>query len=654
MTERQLPQYTTEFEPIKTETEDCQDPAPVDEELALEGWLLQRDVTTHDFPYIASQLQSAYRAWLKDMPYEAISIIGSSAIYDYAGGWLAGDEALHADSRISIALNECLQERTKTTAAIDNGLLVICPLQTREGQNVFAAVAYRLSAAMSSGAMTALEAWTHALRSQFYLAFEYTFIKELMYTQRIVEREYKRRDVLYNVVRHMHDRIDVDAVLTQIMESVERLVPESSIEVYLSQDHHSVNPKVKTLVFKSWGDPIVMQAFMKGELCYGRTQEGHTEVAFGLCGKQGSYGVLKVCFPYEEPDPSDVQLIQLVVETAGTAFENARLHEQANEVIQELRFINDLTKRINQSLRLRDVFRDATHELLRVFGAEFCVLLQLNAEKNRFEVVSCNLEEFDGAHMPADEGLFGYMISLREPIIVSDSKEQSPTSMHFFEKLGLRSVIAAPLFGGGELVGIVVLADKRPQFFTYENLKLLQMLATHIGLAIANATLHARVKHLANKDQLTGLYARHYLDKQIDRLQKNDFCGSLIVADIDYFKQINDSYGHQIGDKILNQVSRIIRTSIRETDIAARWGGEELAIYLPQLTLPQTLRVAERIRARVANETDPRVTVSCGIADWNWQDEKISVESLFYRADVALYEAKHGGRNQIQMSKKEQ
>ncbi|WP_241734600.1 GGDEF domain-containing protein [Paenibacillus alvei] len=280
-------------------------------------------------------------------------------------------------------------------------------------------------------------------------------------------------------------------------------------------------------------------------------------------------------------------------------------------------------------------------------------MLQLHTEKNRFEVVSCNLEEFDGAHMPADEGLFGYMISLREPIIVSDCTEQTPASMQFFEKLGLRSVIAAPLFGGGELVGIVLLADKRPQFFTYENLKLLQMLATHIGLAIANATLHARVKHLANKDQLTGLFARHYLDKQIDRLQKNDFCGSLIVADIDYFKHINDSYGHQIGDKILNQVSRIIRSSIRETDIAARWGGEELAIYLPQLTLPQTLGVAERIRTRVANETDPRVTVSCGIADWNWQDEKISVESLFYRADVALYEAKNGGRNRIQVSKKE-
>lgn len=72
--------------------------------------------------------------------------------------------------------------------------------------------------------------------------------------------------------------------------------------------------------------------------------------------------MIKVSFPGMAPDPSDVQLIQLIVETAGTAFENARLHEQANEVIQELRFINDLTKRINQSLRLRDVFHDATHE----------------------------------------------------------------------------------------------------------------------------------------------------------------------------------------------------------------------------------------------------------------------------------------------------
>ena len=121
------------------------------------------------------------------------------------------------------------------------------------------------------------------------------------------------------------------------------------------------------------------------------------------------------------------------------------------------------------------------------------------------------------------------------------------------------------------------------------------------------------------------------------------------LVDIDNFKRVNDTYGHQVGDKILIQVSQIIKTSIRDSDIAARWGGEELAVYLPQVAKAQTIRIAERIRVRVLEETNPQVTVSCGVSDWNWEEDKISVESLFYRADMALYQAKNNGRNQIRI-----
>jgi diguanylate cyclase (GGDEF)-like protein len=97
----------------------------------------------------------------------------------------------------------------------------------------------------------------------------------------------------------------------------------------------------------------------------------------------------------------------------------------------------------------------------------------------------------------------------------------------------------------------------------------------------------------------------------------------------------------------LIQVSSIINASIRQGDIAARWGGEELAVYLPGIRAEQAYRIAERIRMYVEAETDPVVTVSCGVSEWTFENEKISVESLFYRADMALYEAKNNGRNCI-------
>lgn len=610
------------------------------------------DISEEALTYIISLLRTSYVQWLTELPDRIRILFGTPSLYNHAGlcvedgGILLEYEDMN---QLSMLVANALKECTVQTKILNaEQVFTAVPIMSRTGSVCIGVLVYRLASDLVKDNTLMIEGWSLQLRVHFYREFDRTLVEKQAVSINAVDREVKRREVLHDVMRHIHDHIDVDSVLSQIIDGVWKLLPEAEIEVYLSQDHRSENPHVKELMFNSTGDELVMQVFMSGEACYLERTDHSLEVVMALTGKQGSYGVLKLLFkPDQHPESSDMQLVQLIVETAGTAFENARLHEQANTVIQELRFINDLTKRINQSLRLRDVFHDSTYELIRVFRADFCMLLQLEADENMFEVVSSNRAEYNGVKMSGTSGLFGYIRSIREPIIISDSKEQSAERVQFFDQLQLRSIIAVPLFGGGEMVGIVVVSDKRPHFFSYDNYKLLQMLASHLGLAIANATLHARVKRLANKDQVTGLFARHYLDKQINRQLNNDFCGSLIVMDIDLFKHINDTYGHQIGDDILKQVADVIRSSIREADIAARWGGEEFAVYLPQLNAAQTIKVAERIRMRVLKETEPRVTVSCGIADWNWQMDKVTVESLFYQADMALYDAKNTGRNRV-------
>ena len=244
----------------------------------------------------------------------------------------------------------------------------------------------------------------------------------------------------------------------------------------------------------------------------------------------------------------------------------------------------------------------------------------------------------------------GVVYTSKEPIIISDYLEANArSSSKLMQLTNSRSLIGSPILVNGQVEGVILVVHSKPNFFSYDNYKLLQVLLGHIGLAMTNASLHAEVKRMVITDNLTGLYVRHYLDEQANSMQKKDFCGSLIVVDIDNFKRVNDTYGHQVGDKILIQVSQIIKTSIRDSDIAARWGGEEIAVYLPQVAKSQTIRIAERIRVRVLEETNPQVTVSCGVSDWNWEEDKISVESLFYRADMALYQAKNNGRNQIRI-----
>lgn len=647
MTDRQFPHHRslTITESFKHDAEMLRQA----DRLFSSDWIVPQDITEHDLPYTESFLRQAYTNWLWLIPTRVREELGTPALYSYDGVQLYEGSWGSVEENREILNVELVQLSLKSKRIqidpVGDYAYVSVPIPARESELVLSVLLYRVEKQWTSCGALSIEGWALQLQQGFYREYEQIFIDDLNRSRGHAEFEAKRRDAVCNMIQTIHHHIDVDAVLSQIMLGVKKLLPTATAEVYVTQDLRIDNPRVKVLMFKPWEDSIVKQAFMTGSICYDQREDG-CDIALALKGKQGAYGVLKLIFEHDIPESSELQFVQLIVEAAGAAFENAKLHEQANAVIQELSFINDLTTKINQTLHLKEIFDDATEELSKVFQADYCILLQYHDELSRYDLVSQSVkEDHDAFHEPI--AFYQHMSIVKEPFIISDAMEQGHGQGDFFENLNLRSVIAAPLVAGGVIKGIVIVGDSEPRFFTYDNFKLLQKLAQHMGLAIANATLHAQVKHLADKDQLTGLFARHYLNQQIDEQQHSTRCGSLIVIDIDFFKQINDTYGHLMGDQILSQVSRIIGSSIREGDIAARWGGEEIAIYFPNLHASNAYKIAERIRMRIEKETEPNITVSSGIAQWGQHDEQISVESLFNRADMALYHAKQMGRNTI-------
>jgi diguanylate cyclase (GGDEF)-like protein len=625
-------------------------------------WLRQLDITVHDFPYIDSLLRQGYLQWGKlvsDMPE-----LGEADFF------LAGScgESLLADSlesRRSPNLNwpkpmeeaiaQCLREHKASAAETEEGAYVAVPVFTRIHGELFAAFGCFLRNIGASTALLFAKTAAQLFRTCFYQCFEGLFVADLMRVQQQAKREEQRRSKLFQMVQKLHDKIDVDSVLTEVFERVSGMYPAARLELLMSQDQLSRDPRVKSLQLHGQGDELFVRAFMEGRMQVREAEapeqggERRLEIAVPLSGKQGVYGVFHLQILSKEIDDVDLQLIGMLADTAGTAFENAKLYEQSNLLIDELRLINELTKRLNQSLRLKEVFQFATDELLSIFKAEYCCISQLNKERETFEIMSSNVPGLSKEHFPKNYGFSGLVYNTQEPIILSDFQAYGKVSSKFMEVTDSRSLITAPLIVRGEVNGVIMLAHRKARFFSYDNYKLLQVLSSHIGLAIANASLHAEVRRMANRDMLTGLYARHYVDDAIQEFQKKDTNGSLIIVDIDQFKQVNDTYGHQTGDKILKQVCAIVKSSIRKTDIAARWGGEELAVYLPGASAENSYQIAETIRLRVAMDTDPAVTVSCGIAEWVRGDDKLSVESLFYQADMALYKAKNNGRNQTQI-----
>lgn len=622
------------------------------------NWLRLMDITSHDYPYIIALLENTFRNWASQLPSTPAPYRAQWFVADSAGEFVeSGEDAPPPETEQTIVdvTRRCLRENQVVISGFPGGFCVASPVLTRHTVELFAVLGCTIHGPETAADFA--ESWVvmaaQFFKTCFYKEFEAMFISDLLHVQKLAKREEYRRSILFQVIQELHDKKDVDSVLTEVFGRIAGLFPEADVELLMSQDYLSRDPRVKSLQLQEARDNICARAFMEGVTLRsgkgGGGGEDCLEIAVPLVGKQGVYGVFHLVMPPGDVEEVDLQLVSMLADTAGSAFESAKLYEQSNLLVSELRLINELTKRLNQSLRLKEVFKFATEELLSIFRAEFCCITQLDKEGEVFEVMASNVPSLSKAFFSKDYGFSGLVLNTREPVILSDYRAYGKVSSKLMDETDSRSLIVAPLIVRGEGMGAIMLAHRAERFFSYENYRLLQVLSSHIGLAIANASLHAEVQRMANHDMLTGLYARHYLDDRIQSFQKRDEGGSLIIVDIDLFKQVNDTYGHQIGDKILKQVCSIILRTVRKTDIAARWGGEELAIYLPGADMHSGYQIAETIRLQVATECEPRVTVSCGIAEWNRESDKISVESLFYLADMALYKAKKNGRNQTQI-----
>lgn len=160
-----------------------------------------------------------------------------------------------------------------------------------------------------------------------------------------------------------------------------------------------------------------------------------------------------------------------------------------------------------------------------------------------------------------------------------------------------------------------------------------------------------QIETMAMRDQLTGLYNRYkfkeYAKLFLYQARRNKMDVSLIICDIDLFKEVNDKFGHLVGDKVLKEIAAILQNNVRKSDIVSRWGGEEFAILLPMTGEKSAFEVAKKITKKVSSTTFQeagKVTISCGVAQLRENEE---LDSLFLRADKALYTAKEQGRNRV-------
>ena len=214
--------------------------------------------------------------------------------------------------------------------------------------------------------------------------------------------------------------------------------------------------------------------------------------------------------------------------------------------------------------------------------------------------------------------------------------------------------VTIPLMIEKEIVGVLNLNDGEQNKFDQANLEFALDLSEFISMSVSNAVLYEQTRILAVTDGLTGISNRESLDKSLliefERSTRYGTPLSLVLLDVDNFKDVNDTYGHQKGDDVLIAVASLLKKFCRTNDIAARYGGEEFLMVLPQSNAQGAFKIAERIREEMMKLSFDKkdlgfsVTVSCGVAELN-KDCMENVDQLVHMTDKALYKAKNSGRN---------
>lgn len=450
------------------------------------------------------------------------------------------------------------------------------------------------------------------------------------------ETQYRK---LYNMTDLFHSTMDIDVILKNVLITIEENFPEFSVELILSNDQDR-QTKVQIKLFDYLAERhSTIEAFVSGEVTTERATDLECKILNApIKGRQAIYGILQVTAPlsfvYTEAQKS---FIRMLAHASGNALENAKLYHQSHRLITDLQLINETSHRLNLKLNINEMLSYLQKQLVKSFQPmESCFVFK----ELKYELTEAVTEVF-----LKDEGniylrhVEKHFEQSRDPLFIADF------SRLITEDVAYKSLMAIPMLVEEKIIGYCLVLHKDPYFFSFDSFKLMQSLIHHSSLAISNSVLRNRLQEMVDRDHLTKLYARSFLDRYVENSLEVDDSGMFLLFDIDNFKNVNDSYGHKVGDEVLVQIATQLKIMIGTRGICARWGGEELAVYIPNLLEDEAVKIVSQIVKEIPKITNPSVTISAGFVPWEKADRP-NFESVFLHADTALYMAKNNGKNQ--------
>lgn len=380
-------------------------------------------------------------------------------------------------------------------------------------------------------------------------------------------------------------------------------------------------------------------------------------VPIPLCAR--TVGTINIERPIDSPrfNDGDVALLRVIAAITGSAVQNLRLRNGLEQRVINLATVQQIGNLLVSTLDGEKLLRSLVTYVGEVLSAKACALYTLEEQTGCLRMRSSFGDSPEGAHaLFPGQGSVGCVAERCVPLLIRDSAAHSDFDARFECYPEASSLLLAPLIAKGGLLGVLVVADRQSgQPYRDSDLEMLTLFASQAASALDNVRLYAKLERAATTDDLTGLANRRsfqeVLEKEVARAGRYGHSLSLLMLDIDHFKEVNDSYGHTVGDEVLRRLGKVLRTDLRNIDLPARYGGEEFAVIMPHTPKPYAGSVAERLRMNVEESnlfhTDRlrTVTVSIGVAAY--PVDATDVDSLIDAADNALYQAKREGRNRV-------
>ena len=334
--------------------------------------------------------------------------------------------------------------------------------------------------------------------------------------------------------------------------------------------------------------------------------------------------------------------------------------------LKQLTTFSDLGKAITSTLDLKEILNIVMEKISDLLQPKNWSLLLVDDEKNElyFEiVVGEGADKIKNIRLKIGEGIAGWVAREGAPLLIPDVNKDP----RFYKKADessqftTKSIIAVPLKSRGKCLGVIEIINKisEQDSFKEEDLLVLTTIADYTAIAIENAKFFQKIQELTVTDDLTKLYNSRYLyrflDYEVERAKRYDNHVAMIFIDLDRFKNVNDTYGHLNGSKLLAEAAKIISSGLRKVDMACRYGGDEFLIVMPQVSKKQAYQAAEKLRASINKHAflkedglNLHITASFGVAAI--PDDAKDATELIQLADQAMYRVKNKARDAVEMA----